>query len=265
MIRRASLTALAVCAAASSAFAQTAIVDSSWWASELGTQAADTIKQAPARAGYIEASAHALSVYKQIAKHDPRGGGLGDPKEADQARLGEPLPIFWVRADSLATFGKASKANALLLTTNRLYVPVLVRNQSRTSLMIAQTGSEWSLAGFGEGPSALVVDAAIKRLGPAKKGEFRFLVQIGALQSSYWLGRRTDGRNVQEEGADGAVELIALKDAPAYKVSAGERGAAYAWFSRLAPHAAAAVKWSKDVGGRDSTPPGPRFLGPVGP
>lgn len=242
------------------ALASAQTIDTLNWGRDPVAQVVDGFQRAPARS-FDQAQARVLALYRSVAKFDLAGGGLRSPDEIEKTRLGDPLPIYSVRADHLAAYAAAKPPEALLLHSGRVFLPVLVDSEPRASVLIQRTAGEWTLVALGEGPRAPDCARARPSLGQTRPTDALFLVHVPALEG-YWLARRSDGKNVQDpEPTLRAIELVALRNLPRYGVATGRRETLAALMTRLAPHAAAALNWSKQVGSKDPTPPGPGASG----
>jgi hypothetical protein len=162
-----------------------------------------------------EAATRALeTLQKMITPQNFKAMGFESLDEVKAAALGEPLALFYVRLDQLREFQPGTDPNTLLTDVGQMIYPVTVREQTRSSIVVAKTEETWKAVRFG-GPNLIKAVAEVRKGSPpsttaAPAVSASFLVEVPALKV-YFLGSRSDQR----------LTLTPLLDDPTVKFKAG--------------------------------------------
>jgi len=121
--------------------------------------------------------------------------GFKSPADLKRMTLGTPLQVFIVRLDHLKEYKSGEDLNNLLSGGNHVMYPVLVDEQVRSSVTLAEKENNWSTVSFGN-PTLIKLLTNI-RTDSAKTSRLPhssyFVVQVPAL-NFYFLGYRINNK-----------------------------------------------------------------------
>lgn len=96
------------------------------------------------------ASEGLVNFSKVIAKQNNyREMGFESPNELGKMALGEPLQIFMIPLDELKKYKQGQDVFGMLRGGNHVLYPVLVNNQIRSSVTVAEKDKRWKAVSFG--------------------------------------------------------------------------------------------------------------------
>jgi hypothetical protein len=113
--------------------------------------------------------------------------GLESFDDVQKLQLGDPLPLFYVRADQLKDYKPGSDAGKLMISTNREIYPVVLNGTGKLLMTVAKTGDSWRAVSFGEqdvAPSFTKIKADKPKkvaTGPGTAERNYFVVQVPAM------------------------------------------------------------------------------------
>ena len=139
-----------------------------------------------------EAATQGIETLRQmITEQNYRAMGFQSVDEVKSAALGAPLPIFYVQLDQLKSYEPATDPNKLLTDVNQMMYPVTVKDEVRSSVVVAKADGVWKATRFG-GPNVIQSVAQV-RSTVARSSETppasTFVVRVPAL-NFYFLGYR---------------------------------------------------------------------------
>lgn len=154
--------------------------------------------------------------------------GFDSPRQAKEVRLGIPLRIFMVELASLKKYRPGDEPDALVRPLDQVLYPVLVGDQTRSSMVISRIDEVWQPTEIGAASVIKVLDQLRKRSSDSTKLslESYFVVRIPALNLEF-LGYRIDN----------TMMLTPLIDEPAYGFARGRPLPAARVFEALLPDA----------------------------
>src|ERR1700733_8299053 len=76
--------------------------------------------------------------------------GLQSFEEVSDLRLGDPVPIYYVRADQLKEYQPGTDAGKLMISANRRLYPVLVNGEGKLLITIEKADTGWRMVSFGQ-------------------------------------------------------------------------------------------------------------------
>ena len=131
--------------------------------------------------------------------------GLQAPEEAAQLELGNPVPLYYVRADQLKDYQPGSDAGRLMVNANRRLYPVLLKNEGKLLITVERTATDWRMVSFGQADIAPAL-TKIKRdkvarttVGPGSSGANYFVVQIPSMHLNFLAFAPTPGPGGSEQ------------------------------------------------------------------
>jgi len=122
--------------------------------------------------------------------------GFGSAEEARSATLGTPLQVFLVGLEPLRYYVPGSDPNALLRDVHHWTYPVMVKNQIRSSITVAQQDGKWSAVRFGDAPLSKEIGQILSKrvaVPPAPVDDQTILVHIAFL-NAYFIGQKSEGK-----------------------------------------------------------------------
>jgi hypothetical protein len=144
-------------------------------------------------AGAQQAATAALPVLRRlVTAANAQQMGFRSPEEAATATLQEPLPIYLVRLDRLRQYDPAQDANALLTGGQKVFFPVAVGGEVRSSIVVDRQGNAWKVVSFGN-PALAKALAQARSAGGGAVGATAIVVHVAAL-NLYLLGQRSGGQ-----------------------------------------------------------------------
>jgi len=188
----------------------------------------DSIKASRPKAE--KAMAEYLRDVDNAAPEEFRALGFASRDEARSAKLGDPLPVIFVRLDRLSAFKASANINGLMNEVHRVVYPVNVGKAARSTIELKKQGDEWVATALGGRNFIKLFSSAREKAmtAQAQKGaNVRYsAVHIPAL-NLYFLGEQT---------ADTFI-LIPLLDEPGLDLKAGAPAPAAQVFEKLVPAA----------------------------
>jgi hypothetical protein len=149
--------------------------------------------------------------------------GFKSLEEAAEARLGEPLPLFYVRLDQLQEYQPGSDPEGLLVNSERVIFPVTAKEEVRSSIVVEGAEDGWRAVDFGA-PNLIGALSDVRQESGREGSDFA--VWIPSL-NLYFLGTRSDP----------GLSLTPILDDPRFEFVAGGTLSAYDVFTRLLPAA----------------------------
>ena len=149
--------------------------------------------------------------------------GFRSPDEVGKAALLPPIQIYLVRLDQLRQYQAGQEPAALLSGGDRVFFPLAVDGEVRSSVELDKSRGGWRTAGFGNPTLAKALASARDRIAPAP-GSPAFAVHVAAL-NMYFVGKRDGGQ----------LLLAAVIDDPRLKMTPGVPRPAAEVFSDLVP------------------------------
>lgn len=118
-----------------------------------------------------EAARDALETFTLlVTKENHKAMGFDSDADVKSASLGEPIQVRMVRLDQLKTFQPGSDPNPLLQETRQVIYPVLIRDETRSSVMLAQSGpGEWRAVSFGNPRLAKQIAETRRRIAAVRQ------------------------------------------------------------------------------------------------
>jgi predicted small lipoprotein YifL len=169
----------------------------------------------PPAASSAEAATRGLETLRAMADQGKFAVlGFSSPEEAKTATLGVPLHIYMVRLDELQQYRPAVDPATLLHDAAQDFYPVLVAEQTRSSIIISGADGRFAAVSFGGAPLAralterqqAVMSAPLPRnAAPAQNFA---IVHVAAL-NLYFLAFEQRGRLMLAPASD--VEQFALR------------------------------------------------------
>ena len=169
----------------------------------------------PSKSQAMAAQEGLATLRRIVNPHNFAALGFKSADEADQATLGEPLPIYLVKLDALRTFTDKTNPETLLSDPKRSLFPVNVSERVATSIFVTESPEGWRATELGNAAVAQLVSHQ-------RHGAGDFIVHVPALQS-YFVGTRGEGR----------LMLTPVMDDPRTELRAGQPVAAGLVFARL--------------------------------
>ena len=172
-----------------------------------------------------EAATHAVELLRKLVNAENfKLLGFDTLEEVNQAKLAPPLEVFNVGLGQLKGYKSGQDAASLLTKSSASVYPVLVNDQTRSSVTIVHKEGGYEASSFG---NAEIVKR-IMALRNKESGTAAFIVRVPAL-SFYFLGT----------GAGAELRLTPIVDDPRTGLHAGEPLPAGAVLSQLVPLALA--------------------------
>lgn len=84
-----------------------------------------------------------------ISVGDLKDFGFEGLDELEVATLSDPYEVYTISTESLRSYSKESKVAFLLSSTNQWYFPVMVNNEPRVMLTVAQSEGKWQVVDLG--------------------------------------------------------------------------------------------------------------------
>jgi hypothetical protein len=176
-----------------------------------------------------EASRTVQELPKLVNAGNHRALGFNSVDEARSGKLGEPIPVFMIRLDSLKSY-RGEEPGRLLVDTQRFVYPVQVASEVRTAVEVRNVNGKWETARIGAAQKIRAMDKnrrAVERSTGALSTDF-FEVRIPALNMIF-LGHHD---------AEGLM-LTPLVDDASQQLQAGRSELASKVLARLVPAALA--------------------------
>lgn len=145
--------------------------------------------------------------------------GFGSVEEVASARLGEPLQVFYVPLNQLKEYQPGSDVESLLVNSDRVYYPVNVDEQLRSTIVVSGTNDDWRATEYGN-PNLM------RALAEVREGGEEFVVWVPAL-NLYFIGFRSDD----------ILFLTPIQSDTKFKFRAGGTLSAEEVFARIQPAA----------------------------
>jgi hypothetical protein len=140
-----------------------------------------------------------------ISEKNFKDFGLQSSEEAAQLELGNPVPLYYVRADQLKEYQPGSDAGRLMVNANRRLYPVLLKNEGKLLITVEKTATGWRMVSFGQADIAPAL-TKIKRekvarttLGPGSSSANYFVVQIPSMHLNFLAYAPAPGPGGSEE------------------------------------------------------------------
>ncbi|HEX5758339.1 MAG TPA: hypothetical protein VF121_04035 [Thermoanaerobaculia bacterium] len=113
--------------------------------------------------------------------------GFVSPDEPRSATLGEPIQEFMIRLDRLREYGSGQDTAGILTATDRLTYPVLVGEETRSSLTVGGGERGWAALSFGAPKYSRLLTEVRDRLSREEKRPAAdyFEVRVPALNVSF--------------------------------------------------------------------------------
>jgi len=131
--------------------------------------------------------------------------GLESVSDVSEFQLGDPVPIFYVRADQLKDYKPGTDAGHLMVNANRRLYPVLVRGVGKLLITIEKTSNGWRMVSFGQADVAPALTkirhdkVARTSGGPGASEANYFVVQIPAMHLNFLAYALAPGPSGSEE------------------------------------------------------------------
>jgi hypothetical protein len=153
-------------------------------------------KRLPARAeGEVQADETArkglTGIRSLINEKNFKEFGLQSFEEVSELRLGDAVPIYYVRADQLKEYQPGTDAGKLMISANRRLYPVLVNGQGKLLITIEKAETGWRMVSFGQADVAPALTkikrdkVARTKTGPGASESNYFVVQIPSMHLNF--------------------------------------------------------------------------------
>lgn len=176
----------------------------------IGHAGAQTMSQQPPVADTrlaTEVAGKSLSTLSQlVTEENYRAMGFESPREAADATLGAPIPVYMVQLDELRAYAGGDPA-ALLRPLPQVVFPVNVGGATRSGMTVENAGKGWQATGFGSAALTRALADAIRASGAAEP----MAVHVAALRT-YFIGFRA---------GDGTLMFAPIRDEPEFEFRAG--------------------------------------------
>ncbi len=98
-----------------------------------------------------EAASRSLRLISALAQ-DPVAPKLGfrHPDEVRQVELGKPIPVFTLNLDEIQSYEEGDDPSELLSRSGKMYFPVLVAGEVRTSVTVEEDDGAWEMTSIGQ-------------------------------------------------------------------------------------------------------------------
>ena len=131
--------------------------------------------------------------------------GLDSFAQVSKMDLGEPVPVYYVRADQLKDYKPGTDAGRLMISANRRLYPVVIDGVGKLLITIEKTENGWRMVGFGQEDIAPAL-TKIKRhkvertaVGPGASEADYFAVQIPSMHLNFLAYSPAPGPGGSEE------------------------------------------------------------------
>jgi len=151
--------------------------------------------------------------------------GLKESREAERARLGDPMPDYVIDLTALRAWN-GDNPKSLLRPTGQFIYPITVDGVTRTSVTIARVNGEWTAASFGP-PDEAQARSQIQNDLKAKSGQI-IQVRVPALNAVF-VARQ----------ADDTLKFTPVVSQPRFDLTAGRAEPAKQVLLRMQPAAKA--------------------------
>ncbi len=141
-----------------------------------------------------EAAARALEMVRALLSGGREEIGFKSVKEVDEARLGEPIPVFYIWLDALKRYRRGDDLHRLLTDGQELIYPIEVGGEMRSLIVVKENQGLWHEASVG----SPVMVQALEKATPAHAAESGqpldslFVLHIPALYEVF-IGHWRDG------------------------------------------------------------------------
>jgi hypothetical protein len=200
-----------------------------------------------------------------VTRENFRQFGLESFDEASKLQLGNPVPLYYVRADQLKEYQPGTDAGKLMINANRRLYPVVVDGIGRLLITIEKAGDAWRMVSFGQQDIAPTLTKIkhdkLRRTasGPGASDTNYFAVQIPSMHLNFLAYAAAPGPGGSEDSKR-QVTLIPLVSGtqlsanigfqnsqflivhPSFNAEKQGSRAANEVFKTLAPNADAAMK-----------------------
>lgn len=165
---------------------------------------------------------------KMVNEQNYRAMGFASANEARAASLGDPVQVFVVRLDSLRQYDASTDPMRLLTPANRMLFPVVVGNDTRSSIALEKDEGGWRAVRFGGAVLSQRLFDARSAPGGSADGSTTMSISVPALNAEF--------RGVAQ--GDSLI-LTSLVDDPSLDLKVGLTLPAGVMFARLVPAAQA--------------------------
>ncbi|MBN1210357.1 MAG: hypothetical protein JXB05_36225 [Myxococcaceae bacterium] len=168
-----------------------------------------------------EASRTVQELPELVNAKNHRALGFDTVEEARSGKLGEPIPVFMIRLDSLKSY-RGEEPGRLLMDTQRFVYPVQVAGEVRTAVEVRQVDGRWETARIGAAQKIRALDKnrrAVERSTGALPTDF-FEVRIPALNMIFLGHHDAEGLMLTPLVDDASLQLQAGRPELASKVLA---------------------------------------------
>ena len=168
----------------------------------------------------------ALPTFRDLVRQQKnyREMGFESLDELDRIALGEPSSTYVVRLDELDAYKEGQDPAPLLHAANRVFYPVLVGSQVRSSITVGATAKGWEVTSFGSPNHAKLlsrVRAESVEAARVPSGSL-FVVEVPGLNLVF-VGYRAEGR----------IVLTPILDDAGFQFKAGQPISADKVFARI--------------------------------
>jgi hypothetical protein len=185
-----------------------------------------TFKSVPNLEALHKAALKGIDQYRLMVNVDNlKALGLDQPADATRTELGTPSKDYFVRLDKLKNYKGGDDPEKLLSDTGRVHYPVVLDNEIRSTITIAQYEGEWKVASIGAPNRSEKRSIALKESASRlnKPGEDHFTVRVPALNVEFEAVFDSSNR----------LQLTPILDFPEWGLKAGVPEPASDVFLRL--------------------------------
>jgi hypothetical protein len=166
-----------------------------------------------------QAAEQGLSSFLQaIPAQDLAHFNFSDPKELEQATLGEPFLIYTIAPESILMYQANTPVESIIVPTSVWYFPVLINGETRTLLMVDMINGGWKAVGIGSSGIAKQWAAVDTTRCSAAGYTPRFVRIFQAMSDFVVLSHRTAGSKMVPLASAGtalALDKVGEEYAPA--------------------------------------------------
>ena len=129
------------------------------------------------------------SFRKVVTEKNFQKMGFNSLEEVRMAELGKELGVFIIGLNDLKNFKQETILMDIIQFGNEVLIPVNVKNEVRSSIMLTKSGDSWETASYGGSNKIKLLVNTISRIrgdSPEMSGEFRVIV-IPAM-NLYFIG-----------------------------------------------------------------------------
>lgn len=176
----------------------------------IGAAGAQTMNQQATKVDVrqaTEAAGRSLDTLAKLVTEDNYSAmGFESAREAADAALGPPMPVYLVQLDELREYDGSDPA-ALLKPLEQVMFPVVSGGATRSGITVENTGDGWKATGFGSAQLTQAIDRASKAAGATDP----VVVHVAALRTYF----------VAHNDADGILQFTPVRDEPELEFRAG--------------------------------------------